>query len=181
MKITEDNFTVKEITYTIKSPTNRDAKALSDLRLQIDGETENLDRISGEGYIDATSFEEIIKIDNENERNLFLVATVNNQIIGYSRCLGNPLKRFNHNVELGLCVLKEFWSYQIGKNLLMQSIKWADNNHVKKINLRVTETNSRAIRLYQKFGFEIEGILKRDKLLSDGIYYNTIMMARFKE
>lgn len=179
MKISEEKFTVNELTYTIKSPTNKDAKALSDLRLQIDGETENLDRIRGEGYLDITSFGEIIKIDNENARNLFLVATVNNRIIGYSRCQGNPLKRFNHNVEFGLCVLKEFWSYQIGKNLLKQSITWADKNNIKKINLRVMEGNSRAIKLYQKSGFEIEGILKKDKLLSDGIYHNTIMMARF--
>ncbi|WP_112181097.1 MULTISPECIES: GNAT family N-acetyltransferase [Paraliobacillus] len=181
MKVTEEKFTVNGITYNIKTPMNTDAKALSDLRLQIDGETENLDRVRGEEYIDLIRFEEIIKIDNENAKNLFLVVTVNNRIIGYSRCTGNPLQRFNHNVEFGVCVLKEFWSYQIGGNLLQKSIKWADDNHIKKINLRVMETNSRAIKLYQKYGFEIEGVLKRDKLLSDGNYYNTIMMARFKE
>lgn len=58
---------------------------MSDLRLQIDGETENLDRIRGEGYLDITSFEEIIKIDNEDARNLFLVAAVNYRIFKMSR------------------------------------------------------------------------------------------------
>jgi hypothetical protein len=29
--------------------------------------------------------------------------------------------------------------------------------------------------------FEIEGVLKRDKFLSNGKYYNTVMMGRFNE
>ena len=37
------------------------------------------------------------------------------------------------------------------------------------------------MRLYQSLGFEIEGILKKDKILSDGNYYNTVVMGRFKE
>lgn len=28
------------------------------------------------------------------------------------------LKRFSHKVEFGVCVLKEYWGYGIGKNLL---------------------------------------------------------------
>jgi ribosomal protein S18 acetylase RimI-like enzyme len=41
------------------------------------------------------------------------------------------------------------------------------------------ETNDKAIELYKKHGFEIEGLLKNDKVLSDGKYYNTIIMGRF--
>lgn len=32
--------------------------------------------------------------------------------------------------------------------------------------------------LYIKYGFEVEGILKKDKLLSDDNYYNTILISR---
>ncbi|HCF51897.1 MAG TPA: GNAT family N-acetyltransferase, partial [Bacillus sp. (in: Bacteria)] len=32
---------------------------------------------------------------------------------------------------------------------------------------------------YKKLGFEVEGILKNDKRLSDGKYYNTVVMGRF--
>lgn len=49
------------------------------------------------------------------------------------------------------------------------------------MTLCVLETNERAIKLYQQQGFEIEGILKKDKLLSDGKYYNTIVMGRCHE
>ena len=36
----------------------------------------------------------------------------------------------------------------------------------------------KAIQLYRKLGFEVEGILKNDKRLSDEKYYNTVVMGR---
>jgi len=45
--------------------------------------------------------------------------------------------------------------------------------------LSVLETNDKAIKLYEKYGFETEGILKKDKRLSDGNYYNTVLMGKF--
>jgi GNAT superfamily N-acetyltransferase len=65
-------------------------------------------------------------LDTENIRNLFLVAVVNGRLVGFSRCEGNLLNRFSHKVEFGVCVLKNYWGYGIGKNLLKESISWAD-------------------------------------------------------
>jgi ribosomal protein S18 acetylase RimI-like enzyme len=146
--------------------------------LQIDGETENMDREKGEAYIDETGFKKIIEEDTERENNLFLVVEVNERIVGFSRCEGNELKRTSHKVEFGVCVLKEYWGYGIGQNLLKESIHWADSNGIKKITLSVLETNGRAITLYKKYGFEVEGILKNDKVLSDGNFYKTVLMGR---
>lgn len=181
MKIKKQEFCINGMKYIIRSAIDKDAKDLSEIRLQIDGESENLDREKGEAFIDIPGFEQLIKADTENMRNLFLVAVVNNRIVGFSRCEGSSLKRFYHKVEFGVCVLKNYFGYGIGKNLLKESISWADSNEIKKITLNVLETNEKAIKLYKKFGFEIEGILKKDKLLSDGQYYNTIAMGRFKE
>jgi ribosomal protein S18 acetylase RimI-like enzyme len=181
MIINKPEFYVRGINYTIRSAMDKDAKELSELRLRIDGETENLDREKGEAFIDVPGFEQIIKIDTENRRNLFLVAVAHEQIVGFSRCEGNDLKRFSHKIEFGVCVLKDYWGHGIGKNLLKESISWADTNGIKKITLNVLETNDNAIKLYKKLGFEIEGVLKKDKILSDGKYYNTILMGRFNE
>lgn len=114
-------------------------------------------------------------------RNLFLTAEVRGRIAGFSRCEGADLNRFSHKTEFGVCVLKDFWGYGIGTNLLQQSIFWADASGIKKIALQVLETNEKAIKRYQTYGFEIEGILKNDKILSDGKYYNTIIMGRWNE
>ncbi|KZE79173.1 GNAT family acetyltransferase [Paenibacillus elgii] len=174
-------FYINGLNYTIRSAIDKDAKQLSEVRLQIDGETENMDRERGEAFIDPAGFEQIIKTDTEKPRNLFLVAAVQDRIVGFSRCEGVYLKRFSHKVEFGVCVLKEFWGYGIGKNLLKESIAWADANGIKKMTLNVLETNDKAVELYKKLGFEVEGLLKNDKILSDGNYYNTIVMGRCNE
>lgn len=179
MRINPKEFYIRNLRYIIRSAIEKDAKNLSEVRLQIDGETENLDREQGEAYIDESGFKQLIKEDTESVSNLFLVAEVNERIVGFSRCEGYKLKRMSHKVEFGVCVLKEYWGYGIGENLLKESIHWADSNDIKKITLNVLETNDKAIRLYEKYGFEVEGILKNDKILSDGNYYNTILMGRF--
>ncbi|WP_020616415.1 GNAT family N-acetyltransferase [Paenibacillus daejeonensis] len=180
MKINERDYEVKGLNYSIRSAVAIDALPLSKVRLQIDGETENMDRESGEAYLDEEAFAHIIKADDEHSRKLFLVAEAEGSIIGFARCEGNDLKRTMHKVEFGVCLLKNFWGHGIGTNFLKESIAWSDSIGIKKIQLNVLETNTKAIGLYKSFGFEIEGILKHDKLLSDGNFYDTIVMGRLK-
>ncbi|CAM4006025.1 GNAT family N-acetyltransferase [Mesobacillus thioparans] len=178
MLITDNVKNTNNLTYTIRSAVEGDALALSELRLQIDGETENLDREPGEAFIDSEGFRSLIKADSESERNLFLVAETNGRLVGFSRCEGTDLKRFRHKVEFGVGVIKEYWGCGIGKQLLQQSISWADENGIKKMTLNVMEANESARKLYEKLGFEVEGILRNDKQLADGKYYNMLVMGR---
>ncbi|MFD2924921.1 GNAT family N-acetyltransferase [Halobacillus naozhouensis] len=178
MRVNQKKFYKNKVYYIIRSAIEQDAKTLSKVRAEIDGETENLDREKGEDYIDEEGFKKIIKEDTERINNLFLVAEVNRRIVGFSRCEGNNLKRLSHKVDFGVGVLKEYWGYGIGRNLLQESVCWADSNEIKKMALNVIEANDKAVELYKKFGFEVEGILKKDKFLSDGNYYNTIVMGR---
>ena len=177
----DKRFLHNGLLYSIRTAKEKDAYQLSKVRLQGDSETENMDREEGEDYIDEQQFLAIIQNDIEKANHLFLVVDVDGEIVGYSRCAGSQLKRSAHHVEFGVCVLKDYWGYGMGTYLLNESIKWADSNGIKKITVRVIETNTTAIRLYRRHGFNIEGILKKDKLLSDGNYYNTVLMGRFIE
>jgi ribosomal protein S18 acetylase RimI-like enzyme len=181
MRVPPKEHFVNNLHYKIRSAVEKDAKHLSEVRLQIDGETQNLDRVQGEAYIDESGFKQVIKDDTESSSSLFLVAEANETIVGFSRCEGNRLKRTSHKVEFGVCVLKDYWGYGIGKQLLQESVRWADSNGIKKMVLYVLETNDKAIKLYTNYGFEVEGILRKDKLLSDGNYYNTVLMGRIHE
>ena len=178
MKVTQREYRVESLCYVIRSAAVEDTHQLSNVRRQIDGETEFLDREKGEAVLDDAMFKQIILQDTESPTNLFLVAEVNNKIVGYARCEGNQLKRFLHKVTFGVGVLKDYWGYGIGSSLLKSSIIWADRNNVEKIALFVSETNTKAISLYQDHGFEVEGILKKDKRLSKDQYVNTIVMGR---
>lgn len=172
------SYLIKGLPFVIRSAETRDAEQLSALRVQIDGETEYMDREAGEAFIDAQGFRRLIEDDSESPRNLFLIAETNGKLVGFARCEGSTLNRCSHKVEFGVCVAKAYWGHQIGRSLLERSIGWADQSGIKRITLFVLEANTSAIKLYQSLGFEIEGILRKDKLLSDGNYYNTIVMGR---
>lgn len=67
----------------------------------------------------------------------------------------------------------------LGIEIMDYLIDWAKSNGLtKKINLLVREDNIRGIKLYEKFEFEKEGLLKKD-ICVNGIYYNTIAMGLY--
>ena len=178
MLVESRKYETNGLFYTIRPAEPADAQALSELRLLIDGETEHMDRERGEAYLDEAAFARLIREDAALSRNLFLVAEAGGKLAGFSRCQGSTLKRFSHRVEFGVCVCRACWGYGIGKALLQQSVSWADETGVRKMMLSVLETNVNAIALYERFGFAVEGVLQKDRLLSDGTYYATIVMGR---
>ena len=178
MEWAQKEFSANGTAYVIRPAEERDAEELSLLRMQADGETENLDREPGEDFLDGDAFARLIAQDAENSRSLFLVAEADGKLAGFSCCQGSHLKRSAHKVDFGIMILRAYWGIGIGLNLLQESIHWADSNGVAKIALSVIESNVKAINLYEKMGFSIEGVLKNDKLLSGGRYCNTIVMGR---
>ncbi|MCM2980197.1 GNAT family N-acetyltransferase [Niallia circulans] len=180
MKIIPVRYDVNKLPYIIRSAEESDAEQLASVRLQIDGETTFLDREPGEGVLTEKEFIHLIRSDSEEPNHLFLIAErEDGQIIGFSRCEGSNLRRLKHKVEFGIAILKEYWGYQIGSHLLEASINWGAENDITKMTLSVIELNEKAIKLYKRFGFEIEGVLKKDKRLTNGEYYSTIIMSRF--
>ena len=56
-------------------------------------------------------------------------------------------------------------------------LKWAAASQIiRKINLRVRPDNDRAIALYQRKGFQIEGTISREMLL-DGKFFDHYFMG----
>ncbi|WP_238649891.1 GNAT family N-acetyltransferase [Paenibacillus piscarius] len=180
MRIEAQTFEHKGLCYTIRSAVHEDAGLLSALRLQVDGETEYLDRVPGEGFMDPEAWAALIAEDTHYSRNLCLVADVQGRLAGFARCEGSELLRLAHRAEFGVGVLREFWGYGIGRSLLQQAVCWADQERLEKLSLQVLETNDKAIRLYHSLGFEVEGVLRRDKRLADGQFYNTVVMGRLR-
>ena len=95
MLINQQVYDVKAVQYIIRSAVEKDAKELSEVRLQIDGETENMDREGGEGLMNEDGFKQLIQNDSKHSKNLFLVAEVNERIAGFARCEGTDLKKID--------------------------------------------------------------------------------------
>ena len=64
----------------------------------------------------------------------------------------------------------------IGRMLLEQAVSWARDAGVRKLELHVFPWNEPAIRLYETFGFEREG-LRRGHYRRDRAYVDAILMA----
>jgi RimJ/RimL family protein N-acetyltransferase len=169
----------ENLTWILRCATKYDATELSKLRVKIDGETENLNREAGEGLLTPEDFEKLIYEDSITEKNIFLVAEVEGEIVGFTRLEGSKLSRFRHKAEFGICISKKYWGHGIGKVLLENILMYADTVGIEKISLTVVETNTKAIQLYKRNGFLEEGILIKDRIHKDGNYYNTVIMGRF--
>lgn len=160
----------------IRKASELDAKELTEYLNIIGGESDFL-TFGVEGPGNSIKEEEQFILNNLNKENaLFIVAEVNGKIVGSLNFSGGSRRRIQHVGEFGISVLKEYWGKKIGEKLLNYLIKWAKQNGIRKINLRVRTDNERAIKLYKKHGFFEEGILKRDFLI-DGKFYDSYAMG----
>lgn len=110
-----------------------------------------------------------------------LVAEVDGEVVGQLTLHTNPTSpRRRHAGALGMAVRDDWQGKGVGTALMAACIDLADNwLNLRRLELEVFTDNEPAIRLYKKFGFEIEGTL-RQHALRDGQYTDTYMMARLK-
>lgn len=83
---------------------------------------------------------------------------------------------FAHIGSLGIGVLAAYRGQGIGKALMNTALENAKLKGLTRIELTVRENNKPAIALYEKMGFEKEGIHKNGVCI-DGKYENHIFMA----
>lgn len=112
-----------------------------------------------------------------NNGDICYVAIDNDKIIGYVIAVKDQFIRTQHIATIVIGILEEYCSNGIGYSLFQYIIKWAKGCNVKKLELTVITENKRAIYLYRKFGFEIEGTRKISTLI-DGKYYDEYYMAK---
>jgi len=163
--------------YTIREATREDASEMLQYISQIAGESNNL--TFGPGDFEITLEDEARFIDQSLHTNnqLFLVATLNDKIIGNLNFNGGHRPRIAHDGEFGVSVLKSYWSNGIANALIKYLLEWARNgNIITKINLKVRDDNENAIHLYKQLGFSIEGHISRQFLI-EGQYYSVYHMG----
>jgi putative acetyltransferase len=117
--------------------------------------------------------------DAPGNSDLMLVAVSNDQVVASAGLHGaGPQIRRRHVVGLGISVAQSAQGQGIGAALMAALTDYADNwGHVLRIELTVYTDNLRAIKLYQRFGFEEEGV-RRAYALRDGVFVDALGMAR---
>lgn len=102
----------------------------------------------------------VFKSELENENSKYVVAKLNNEIIGF----GGIWFSVDDIHITNIVVKKTYRNQKIGSLILNTLINMCKNKVQKSITLEVNSSNIPAQKLYQKFGFKTAGIRKK--------YYN---------
>ena len=85
-------------------------------------------------------------------------------------------KKNRHTASLGIAIRSGHRSQGHGTRLIENAIEWSRSKGIEKIGLEVFSTNTKAIEVYKKIGFTIEGIRARQFKI-DGNYVDDVFMA----
>jgi len=107
-----------------------------------------------------------------------LVCVANEEIVGHLSLSTIARPRRAHVAHLGIAVRDDWQGRGIGTRLMDAALSLADGwLNVLRIELTVYADNAAARRLYEKFGFVVEG-RHLAYALRDGAYVDALSMAR---
>ena len=110
-----------------------------------------------------------------------LVAVIDGKAIGMLGLTRQDMPRRQHVGYLGMAVHDAYHRHGVGSALLAAIVDLGENwMQATRLELTVYTENEGAIALYKKFGFEIEGTLRR-YAMRDGVYVDSYTMARLKK
>jgi putative acetyltransferase len=109
------------------------------------------------------------------------VAEVDGRVVGNATLHQSQNPRARHVADLGMAVHPDYWGLGIGSRLLEALMQLADNwLNLTRVELEVNVDNPAGVRLYHKFGFEIEGT-HRMHAYGDGRMADSYFMGRIRE
>ena len=106
----------------------------------------------------------------------YLAVTPDDTLVGWCDIVRKQRDGFRHVGYLGMGILAEYRGMGLGERLMRTTIDAAVAVGMERIELEVFDTNARAIALYRKLGFELEGVKRHARKL-DGQYDDDLFMA----
>jgi RimJ/RimL family protein N-acetyltransferase len=98
-------------------------------------------------------------------------------LAGYVGARGGIFARNRRTVQLVVGILQAYSGQGLGGRLLAAVEAWARQQGLHRLELTVMTHNERAVRLYRKMGFIIEGTTRED-LFVDGRYVDQYLMGK---
>lgn len=121
------------------------------------------------------------RLANPPEGLYSLVACAGEEVVGQIGLHTAPQRpRRRHAAQLGMAVRDDWQGKGVGSALLAAVVELADRwLNLTRLELDVYTDNERAIHLYRKFGFVVEGTAL-NYAWRDGRYIDTYLMARLR-
>lgn len=121
------------------------------------------------------------RLSENIESDYYLVGIIDGRIVGMVSVDTFPNRpRRRHAGAIGISVHADWQGKGLGKELMRAIVDLADNwLNLTRLELEVYADNEAAIRLYERFGFEVEGRLRKHAL-RDGQFVDAIVMGRIR-
>ena len=118
---------------------------------------------------------------NSIARNLCHLVAVTDRVVGW--CDVQPVmgEARAHVGVLGMGLVPEARGQGIGTRLMAAALAGAWARGLTRVQLTVRADNLSAIRLYQRFGFVVEGCLRRDFRVDDEVHDGIVMALLHEE
>jgi RimJ/RimL family protein N-acetyltransferase len=129
----------------------------------------------------APSLEEeaaFIRSRTEPANSTLLVAESGGGVVGLLDFVGGSLPENRHTGVFGVSVRNGWRGQGVGTALIERLLAWAPVHGIERIEAHAWASNPRAIALYERLGFEREGVL-RAAVKRDGTPIDVIVLARF--
>lgn len=118
------------------------------------------------------------RLTETNRNDVGLVAMMEGRVVGSIGLHRDLPHRRSHVASLGMAVHDAFAGRGAGSALMAAAVDLAERWwNIKRLELNVYADNVRAIALYERFGFQREG-LHRAYAWRDGAYVDSLTMAR---
>lgn len=117
--------------------------------------------------------------DSVNSKNkVFLIAKTQNEVVGNLKFACYPRLENQHRGEFGMSIHPDHRRKGLGRRLIEELETWAQGNGILKIELKVWSNNAIALNLYNKLGYQVEGVRKA-AIIRDGHVRDAILMGKW--
>ena len=164
--------------YTLRSPVAADAAQMIAYLKTTAAETEH-----GLSYPEELDFsleeeETFINHAATNAGSIMITVFDGDNLVGNASlgCVFDK-KKTRHRAEFGIAILKSDWGQGLGQKLVSELIAAARQSGYEQLELEVVATNTAAISLYKKLGFEVYGERPNSFKLKNGAYSNELLMV----
>ena len=106
-----------------------------------------------------------------------LVAEYQGKIVGWASIHKFPRPRRKGVGDLAIYLHQDFHNVGLGTAITERLLQLAKNEKMHRIELTVVAENKFALLLYEKFGFQIEGVSKKAFYGHDNKYHNIVNMG----
>ncbi len=104
---------------------------------------------------------------------LVLVALAVDEIIGYLTAVGSD----REPAEISLGVAQEWRGHGVGTRLVKAAIRWGGDHHVHKLAVEVFPHNQPTLHLFEKLGFQHEGLRPKHYRRRSGALWDVTVMG----